>query len=105
MPAIISSVSARIVMPRTMVRLSAGRLSFSQAEQFLMFQAGANSIFNGDKLLTTDNPEFNQDQALFAKLGLRGKPAHKGPLVAPAEELGQVVITKVTAPQEQQQYA
>ena len=97
--------TARIVMPRTMVRLSAGRLSFSQAEQFLMFQAGANSIFNGDKLLTTDNPEFNQDQALFAKLGLRGKPAHKGPLVAPAEELGQVVITKVTAPQEQQQYA
>jgi biotin synthase len=87
--------TARIVMPRTMVRLSAGRLSFSEAEQYLMFQAGANSIFNGDKLLTTANPEFDADQALFEKLGLRGKPAHKGPLVAPAEEQGQVIITKV----------
>lgn len=89
--------TARIVMPRTMVRLSAGRLSFSDAEQFMMFQAGANSIFNGDKLLTTSNPEFDQDQALFQKLGFAGKPAHKGPLVAPAEEHGQVHITKVVA--------
>ena len=88
--------TARIVMPRTMVRLSAGRLSFSDAEQYLMFQAGANSIFNGDKLLTTANPEFDQDQALFEKLGFRGKPAHKGPYVAPAEELGDVVITTVS---------
>merc|ERR1711862_1067635 len=64
--------TACIVMPRTMVRLSAGRLSFSDAEQFLMFQAGANSIFNGDKLLTTDNPEFDADQALFQKLGFTG---------------------------------
>merc|ERR1712238_629664 len=55
--------TARIVMPRTMVRLSAGRLSFSDAEQFMMFNAGANSIFNGDKLLTTDNPDFGKDQA------------------------------------------
>lgn len=85
--------TARIVMPRTMVRLSAGRLSFSDAEQFLMFQAGANSIFNGDKLLTTSNPEFDVDQMLFQKLGFHGKPAHKGPLVAPAEERGEVVIT------------
>jgi len=96
--------TARIVMPRTMVRLSAGRLSFSDAEQFLMFQAGANSIFNGDKLLTTDNPEFDQDQALFRKLGFAGKPAHKGPLVAPAEEQGEVIITK-TAAAPVQQYA
>ena len=88
--------TARIVMPRTMVRLSAGRLSFSDAEQFLMFQAGANSIFNGDKLLTTSNPEFDEDQALFQKLGFQGKPAHKGPLVAPAEEQGEVVITQTT---------
>jgi biotin synthase len=87
--------TARIVMPRTMVRLSAGRLSFSDAEQYLMFQAGANSIFTGDKLLTTSNPEFDSDVALFAKLGLQGKPAHKGPLVAPTETLGQVLITKV----------
>jgi biotin synthase len=89
--------TARIVMPRTMVRLSAGRLSFTKAEQFLMFQAGANSIFNGDKLLTTANPEFNQDQQLFDQLGLRGKPAHQGPLMAPAEESGQVIITKTKA--------
>lgn len=98
--------TARIVMPRTMVRLSAGRLSFSDAEQFLMFQAGANSIFNGDKLLTTDNPEFDEDQALFEKLGFKGKPAHKGPLVAPAEEQGEVVVvTKVHGQEPQEQYA
>ena len=87
--------TARIVMPRTMVRLSAGRLSFSDAEQFMMFQAGANSIFNGDKLLTTDNPAFDEDQTLFDKLGFVGKPAHKGPMVSPAEESGSIVITKV----------
>lgn len=98
--------TARIVMPRTMVRLSAGRLTFSDAEQYLMFQAGANSIFNGDKLLTTSNPEFDEDQALFNKLGLRGKPAHKGPLVAPAESEGKVEITKVQGvPYEEKQYA
>ncbi|KAG5180716.1 hypothetical protein JKP88DRAFT_258086 [Tribonema minus] len=56
--------TARILMPRTMVRLSAGRLSFSEGEQALMFMAGANSIFNGDKLLTTPNPEFNADTAV-----------------------------------------
>ena len=95
--------TARIVMPRTMVRLSAGRLSFSDAEQFMMFQAGANSIFNGDKLLTTDNPEFDQDQALFQKLGFKGKPAHKGPLVAPMEASGQVVITKVSGTKNHEQ--
>jgi biotin synthase len=93
--------TARIVMPRTMVRLSAGRLSFNDAEQFLMFQAGANSIFNGDKLLTTANPEFDADQELFNKLGFKGKPAHKGPIVAPAEEGGEVVITKVQGSEKQ----
>jgi len=94
--------TARIVMPRTMVRLSAGRLSFSDAEQFLMFQAGANSIFNGDKLLTTANPEFDEDTRLFGKLGFHGKPAHQGPRVAQSEEEGDVLITKV---QDSQQYA
>jgi len=89
--------TARIVMPRTMVRLSAGRLSFSDAEQFMMFQAGANSIFNGDKLLTTDNPAYDEDQNLFSKLGFEGKPAHQGPLVSPAEAEGKVLITKVSA--------
>lgn len=91
--------TARIVMPRTMVRLSAGRMSFSHAEQYLMFQAGANSIFNGDKLLTTDNPEFDEDQAMFRKFGFQGKPAHKGPLVAPAESSGEVIITKTRTEQ------
>jgi len=95
--------TARIVMPRTMVRLSAGRLSFSDAEQFMMFSAGANSIFNGDKLLTTDNPEFDEDTRLFEKLGFVGKPAHAGPMVAPAEADGEVVITKVEV--EKKQYA
>jgi biotin synthase len=93
--------TARIVMPRTMVRLSAGRLSFSHAEQYLMFQAGANSIFNGDKLLTTANPEFDEDQAMFSKFGFKGKPAHKGPLLAPAESSGLVHITRVEAKQDQ----
>eukprot|EP00522_Entomoneis_paludosa_P007982 CAMPEP_0172449556 /NCGR_PEP_ID=MMETSP1065-20121228/8236_1 /TAXON_ID=265537 /ORGANISM="Amphiprora paludosa, Strain CCMP125" /LENGTH=431 /DNA_ID=CAMNT_0013201255 /DNA_START=40 /DNA_END=1335 /DNA_ORIENTATION=+ len=97
--------TARIVMPRTMVRLSAGRLSFSDAEQFLMFQAGANSIFNGDKLLTTDNPEFDADEALFKKFGFRGKPAHQGPRVAPAEAEGKVHISHVKGPHENQEYA
>jgi biotin synthase len=69
-----------------------------------MFQAGANSIFNGEKLLTTANPEFDEDQAMFNKFGFRGKPAHKGPLVAPAESSGQVHITRVHA-SNQNQYA
>jgi len=87
--------TARIVMPRTMVRLSAGRLDFSDAEQYMMFQAGANSIFNGDKLLTADNPNIDKDTSLFKKLGFVGKPAHQGPMVAPAELNGNVQITQV----------
>jgi len=93
--------TARVVMPRTLVRLSAGRLSFSSAEQFLMFQAGANSIFNGDKLLTTSNPEYDEDQAMFNRFGFKGKPAHKGPLMSPAESSGQVHITHVSASEQQ----
>ena len=64
--------AARIILPKTMVRLSAGRLEFTQGEQALMFLAGANSIFNGDKLLTTPNPEFDSDTQLFELLGLEG---------------------------------
>ena len=90
--------TARIVMPRTMVRLSAGRLSFSDAEQSLMFMAGANSIFNGDTLLTAANPSMDEDTRLFNKLGLHGKPAFKGPRVGDAEILGDVRITKVKPP-------
>ena len=70
--------TARIVMPRTMVRLSAGRMEFSVAEQALMFYCGANSIFTGDTLLTTSNPEFEKDKLMFEKLGLKGKVPYTG---------------------------
>jgi len=62
---------ARITMPNSFVRLSAGRGSMSDAVQALCFLAGANSIFYGDRLLTTGNPSESDDAALFAKLGLR----------------------------------
>jgi biotin synthase len=62
---------ARITMPKARVRLSAGREAMSDAIQALCFFAGANSIFYGEKLLTTGNPDVEQDRALFAKLGLR----------------------------------
>jgi biotin synthase len=63
--------AARITMPKAMVRLSAGRREMSEAIQALCFLAGANSIFYGDKLLTTGNPEVRQDQTLFEKLGMQ----------------------------------
>ena len=62
--------AARILMPRTTLRLSAGRRELGEAAQALCFLAGANSIFLGDRLLTTPNPEPASDAALFAKLGL-----------------------------------
>jgi biotin synthase len=62
---------ARITMPRTMVRLSAGREQMDEALQALCFAAGANSIFYGDRLLTTSNPQATRDRALFERLGLR----------------------------------
>ncbi|MEO6138944.1 MAG: biotin synthase BioB [Luteimonas sp.] len=62
---------ARIVMPKSMVRLSAGRESMSDELQALCFAAGANSIFHGEKLLTTGNPDTERDRALFARLGMR----------------------------------
>ncbi len=68
--------AARITMPRAMVRLSAGREEMSEELQALCFLAGANSIFYGDKLLTTGNPEAQRDRALFAKLGLRPMEAN-----------------------------
>jgi len=67
--------TARILMPTSMVRLSAGRMSLSDEAQALCFLAGANSIFMGDKLLTTPNPEANMDRQLFDKLGMRLMPA------------------------------
>jgi biotin synthase len=62
---------ARILMPQSRVRLSAGRTDMSDEMQALCFFAGANSIFYGDKLLTTDNPMTNHDMALFDRLGVR----------------------------------
>lgn len=62
--------TARIVMPKAMVRLSAGRVRFSLPEQALCFMAGANSIFTGEKLLTTPNNDFDTDQEMFKILGL-----------------------------------
>lgn len=70
---------ARIAMPKAVVRLSAGRSEMSEGVQALCFLAGANSIFYGEKLLTTGNPETERDEALFARLDLRRmepKPAH-----------------------------
>jgi biotin synthase len=61
---------ARITMPRSFVRLSAGRETMNEATQALCFLAGANSIFYGEKLLTTGNPDVERDRALFAKLGI-----------------------------------
>ncbi|KAF8066187.1 BIO2 [Scenedesmus sp. PABB004] len=70
--------TARVVMPRTVVRLSAGRLDLSPGEQALAFLAGANSVFDGDKLLTTANNDRDEDAALFAALGLTSRPAFMG---------------------------
>ena len=62
---------ARILMPLSMVRLSAGRTAMSDELQALCFLAGANSIFYGEKLLTTENPESDHDRALFDRLGIK----------------------------------
>lgn len=69
--------TARIIMPKAMVRLSAGRVQMNIEEQALCFLAGANSIFAGDKLLTTPNPAVESDQELFQRLDLRPRPAYK----------------------------
>jgi biotin synthase len=69
--------TARIIMPKAMVRLSAGRVRMSTEEQALCFLAGANSIFAGDKLLTTPNPEEDQDRQLFQTLNIRPRKAFK----------------------------
>jgi len=77
---------ARITMPLSMVRLSAGRESMSESTQALCFMAGANSIFTGDRLLTTANAGDDADAALFAKLGLRPMQAEAPMRVAEAAE-------------------
>lgn len=77
---------ARITMPKAVVRLSAGREAMSETMQALCFAAGANSIFYGEKLLTTGNPQYMQDRALFERLGLReaGHAEKDGALQQPA---------------------
>ncbi|MFN5699367.1 MAG: biotin synthase BioB, partial [Betaproteobacteria bacterium] len=62
---------ARITMPRAMVRLSAGREDMPESLQALCFLAGANSMFYGDRLLTTGNPQADKDRALLDRLGMR----------------------------------
>jgi biotin synthase len=66
--------TARVLMPAAFVRLSAGRLGLSDEAQLLCFMAGANSVFLGDTLLTTPNPEADTDRALFARLGIELLP-------------------------------
>jgi biotin synthase len=67
--------TTRVVFPESVVRLSAGRTKMSMEAQALCFMAGAGSIFAGDKLLTTPNPEFNEDKEMFEILGLIPKAA------------------------------
>ena len=69
--------TARILMPESMVRLSAGRVRMTFEEQALCFMAGANSIFTGEKLLTTDNNEIDEDMHMFELFGLTPRPSYK----------------------------
>jgi biotin synthase len=77
--------TARILMPKAMVRLSAGRNEMNVEQQSLCFMAGANSIFTGEKLLTTPNPDFDEDKRMFETLGLKPREAFK------AEKVGELV--------------
>jgi biotin synthase len=70
--------TTRIIIPKTVVRLSAGRTQMTLEGQALCFMAGANSIFAGDKLLTTPNPEFSEDMEMFRIFGLSPRKAFKG---------------------------
>jgi biotin synthase len=71
--------TARILMPAAMVRLSAGRMSMSEEAQLLCLMAGANSIFYGDRLLTTGNPDVEADQAMLARAGVRALDPFESP--------------------------
>jgi biotin synthase len=81
--------TARIIMPKTSVRLSAGRNEMSTLDQAFCFMAGANSIFAGDKLLTTPNPAFTDDMAMFELLGLTTRKAFKNGRLQEKEEVAQ----------------
>jgi len=86
---------ARILMPRSRVRLSAGRAEMSDELQALCFLAGANSIFYGEKLLTTGNPDVEHDRRLFDRLAIRAEPA--SPSTSPAADF-EVGARKVDPP-------
>lgn len=102
--------TARMLMPDARVRLSAGRLSLSDEAQALCFYAGANSIFVGEKLLTTPNPGEDHDHALLAKLGLEPEPAPAAcssfpppsPLLPGLAELEQVWDEELAAREQRQ---
>jgi biotin synthase len=79
--------AARIAMPKAWVRLSAGREAMSDATQALCFLAGANSVFYGEKLLTTGNPQAERDRNLFARLGLRAAGAVTGAAASSSSSL------------------
>jgi biotin synthase len=79
---------ARITMPRSMVRLSAGREQMNEALQAMCFLAGANSIFYGDQLLTTSNPQAEADRKLLARLGIRAETAQQMPHASESCEAG-----------------
>jgi len=76
---------ARMLMPHSVVRLSAGRAEMSDELQALCFFAGANSIFYGEKLLTTGNPDVEHDQALFARLGIHPREIDVEPTTVHAD--------------------
>ncbi|UII29404.1 biotin synthase BioB [Fulvivirga maritima] len=79
--------TARIIMPKAMVRLSAGRVKMNMEEQALCFMAGANSIFAGDKLLTTPNNDVVVDEEMFQVLNLKPRKAHKGEATVKFEKI------------------
>ena len=81
--------TARIIMPKAMVRLSAGRVRMTVEEQALCFMAGANSIFAGDKLLTTPNPDTIEDKEMFQLLNLKPRKAFKGSAAVKFEQIPQ----------------
>jgi len=85
--------TARILMPASMVRLSAGRATMTVTEQAFCFMAGANSIFAGEKLLTTPNPSFDEDMRMFDLLGLKPREAFKGSVSAAPLELAAVPVS------------
>ena len=88
---------ARLLMPRSMVRLSAGRETMNEELQALCFLAGANSIFHGEKLLTTGNPEVERDRQLFARLDLLPMPLAEAAPAADAEFCAATVHVAITA--------